>query len=289
MSDDVLDEKSGHRPVPIGAPQPPESLFLTPNRTPRPPWEQRLLATAIPLAASAQAATETPAVSWGVGPSVLLVHGWQGRGTQLGHFVAPLVRTGRRVIAVDAPGHGDSSVGWFTPVAFADALLRLQDEVGPLDGIVAHSMGAVAVMAAARDGLRAARLALIAPIRSFTDVLRRAGRACGYPSDTPAGAEYLTRASEALGRPLADLDLDLDRLGGAPVLLCHDANDATINVHSTRQLARDWPDAAFIETEGLGHEGIIVDPEVIGLIVDHLTAAPRAGTRRSPGAGSAGR
>ena len=211
-------------------------------------------------------------MSWAPGPPVLLVHGWQGRGTQLGQFVGPLVRTGRLVIAVDAPGHGDSPAR-FTPVAFADALLCVKEQFGALDGIVAHSMGAVAVMAAVRGGLRAASLALIAPIRSFTGMVRRSGRSLGYPPGTPDGAEYLRLASQALGRPLADLDLDLGLLGGARVLLAHDADDETVPAASTRQLAQEWPDAAFVETTGLGHAGILADPAVVSAVVSHITAA----------------
>lgn len=254
-----------------------EPLFLAPDRTERPPWERRLLAAATPLRLTA----EVSAASWGAGRPVLLVHGWQGRGTQLGQFVAPLVASGRQVIAVDAPGHGDSPVGWFTPVAFADALLRLKEEAGALDGIVAHSMGAVAVMAAARGGLRTASLALIAPIRSFTGMVRRVGRSLGFPPGTPAGAEYLRLASEALGRPLADLDLDPGPMRGARVLLCHDADDETVPVASTRQLAQDWPHAAFVETTGLGHGGILADPGVVGAVVSHITAVPAASPQPS--------
>jgi pimeloyl-ACP methyl ester carboxylesterase len=257
-----------------------ESLFLAPERTERPPWERRLLAAATPLRLTA----EVSAVSWGAGRPVLLVHGWQGRGTQLGQFVGPLVRAGRRVIAVDAPGHGDSPVGWFTPVAFADALLGVKEESGALDGIVAHSMGAVAVMAAVRGGLRTSSVALIAPIRSFTGMVRRSGRSLGYPPGTPEGAEYLRLASQALGRPLADLDLDLGVMGGARVLLAQDADDETVPAASTRQLARDWPDAAFVETTGLGHAGILVDPAVVGAVVSHITAARATSPSPQPSA-----
>ena len=42
-------------------------------------------------------------------PCVLLVHGWNGRGTQMAGFVAPLIEQGYRVLTLDLPGHGDSS------------------------------------------------------------------------------------------------------------------------------------------------------------------------------------
>src|SRR5690349_22396214 len=45
---------------------------------------------------------------WGSGPAVLLMHGWGGRAEQMLPFVEPLVRAGHRVIAFDAPSHGES-------------------------------------------------------------------------------------------------------------------------------------------------------------------------------------
>src|SRR5215468_8096629 len=47
--------------------------------------------------------------SWGEGPTVLLVHGWGSRGARLHSFVEPLVAAGYRVVAFDAPGHGDTA------------------------------------------------------------------------------------------------------------------------------------------------------------------------------------
>src|SRR5882724_4574089 len=46
---------------------------------------------------------------WGKGPLVVLVHGWNGRASQLGAFVEPLVRAGLQVVAFDAPGPGASA------------------------------------------------------------------------------------------------------------------------------------------------------------------------------------
>lgn len=248
-----------------------ERLFV-PKRTEREQWERRLLAAATPLPLLAA----TPAVSWGAGPPVLLVHGWQGRGTQLGGFIAPIVATGRRVVAVDAPGHGDSPVRTFTPVAFAEALLRIQREIGVLDGIVTHSLGAAATMVALRRGLRTDSLALIAPLRSFTELIRRAGAACGFLPGTSAESDFLGLVGGFLGRPTADLDLDPRPMRGVPVLLCHDAMDRTVPVTSTRQLARAWPHARFVETTGLGHFEILTDPKVAAAVAGHIASASRS-------------
>lgn len=247
-------------------------LFV-PQRTEREAWERALLHSATPVPVDAA----PPAVSWGAGPPVLLVHGWQGRGTQLGSFVEPIVRTGHRVIAVDAPGHGDSPDTLFTPTAFADVLIQVQREVGPLGGVVAHSMGTAAVMVALRGGLRTASLVLIAPLPSFTQLVQRAGAALGIAPGTLAGSDFVRVVEKILGRPVADLDLDPALASRAAVLLCHDATDKTIPVESTRQLARDWPQAVFVETAGLGHFEILAEPSVLSAAAVHIAAASAGG------------
>jgi hypothetical protein len=43
-------------------------------------------------------ARRLPVYSWGSGPTILLAHGWSGRGSQLGAFVEPLVEQGFRLV-----------------------------------------------------------------------------------------------------------------------------------------------------------------------------------------------
>src|SRR5262245_55732801 len=50
-------------------------------------------------------------LAWGSGPTVYLMHGWGGRGSQFGAMVLPLVGAGRRVVMYDAASHGDSDPG----------------------------------------------------------------------------------------------------------------------------------------------------------------------------------
>src|ERR1041385_6579395 len=61
-------------------------LFTTPRRAQRPEAENLLLAKARAFRVDGLAAWR-----WGSGPPVLLVHGWGGRGAQLGAMVSPLV------------------------------------------------------------------------------------------------------------------------------------------------------------------------------------------------------
>src|SRR5262249_35923574 len=87
-----------------------ERAFLTPPRSRRPDTELTLLSTARarPLFVGGR---HIEVWLWGSGPTVLLVHGWGGRGAQLGAFVEPLVTRGFSVVTFDAPGHGASGSG----------------------------------------------------------------------------------------------------------------------------------------------------------------------------------
>src|SRR6185503_15435757 len=112
---------------------------------------------------------------WGKGPLVILVHGWNGRGSQLGGFVQPLVDAGFQVVAFDAPGHGGPRGASSSLVRFADAFDAVVDATRPffqpLAAVVAHSMGGAAVTyALSRRAERSAdaelgspRLVFIAP------------------------------------------------------------------------------------------------------------------------------
>src|SRR5690349_4240764 len=82
-----------------------ERMFLSPRRHARPEREHEWLASA--RRGEVRYRTSLlPTYSWGQGPAVLLVHGWEGRATQLGAFVPALLEAGYRVVAVDMPGHG---------------------------------------------------------------------------------------------------------------------------------------------------------------------------------------
>src|SRR5216117_4462154 len=108
-----------------------ERLFLTPPRPRRPQTEIDLLGTARarPMRVGAR---RIETWVWGVGPSVLLVHGWGGRGAQLGPLVGPLVARGFSVVTFDAPGHGASDTGTVTIPEIIDAIRAVAASRRPL-------------------------------------------------------------------------------------------------------------------------------------------------------------
>ncbi len=104
----------------------------------------------------------------GVGPAVVMCHGFPGLGYSYRHQVKTLAAAGYRAVAPDMPGYGRTDrptiVGEYTNVAVADRLRRLLDALGIHQAVfVGHDFGApVAWTMALRHADRVAGLVLLA-------------------------------------------------------------------------------------------------------------------------------
>jgi pimeloyl-ACP methyl ester carboxylesterase len=242
-----------------------ERMFRTPRRFPRPADEHDRLAQArkflVPHGDRALAAWE-----WGeAGPRVLLVHGWEGRGAQLGAWIEPLTTLGYRVVAFDAPAHGDSPGTATTFFEFADAIAHVAEAVGSLHAIVAHSMGGAATAWAARSRPLAKKYVMIAPPSDLRDFTRDFARAFGL--DDAVRTRMEGRLERLVGHRLADASVEgLAASARGPLLVVHDLGDREVPFERGRAIARAWPDAVLHRTDGLGHRRILRDPEVVRLV-----------------------
>ncbi|MBL8152380.1 MAG: alpha/beta hydrolase, partial [Blastocatellia bacterium] len=122
--------------------------------------------------------------SWGNGDTVLLVHGWEGRGSQLGSFVKPLVNAGYRVVAFDGPGHGDSSGNSSSVVALAESICAVSEQVGKIDTLIAHSVGSAASTLALSKGLKVGKAIYIAPPVGMLKYVQKFAQTVGLSLET---------------------------------------------------------------------------------------------------------
>lgn len=223
--------------------------------------------------------------SFGQGPTVLLVHGWNGRAGQLGFMIDPLVERGLRVVTFDAPGHGDSEGRTASLPEFADAvdavLAHVASPFMPVQAIVAHSMGGAAVTfamsrhtrtpsaeheRALRDPLPARRFAFVAPPVDVRDFVRGFSRMSGLGPETQA--ELARRIESRFSLRLEELHAPtLARELHAPLLVVHDENDREVPLRCGQELAEAWPGARLVVTSGLGHTRILRDPGVVDRLV----------------------
>jgi pimeloyl-ACP methyl ester carboxylesterase len=245
-------------------------LFTTPPRPRRPAAEIELLhaARARPMQVGAR---RIETWGWGVGPSVLLVHGWGGRGAQLGTLVAPLVARGFSVATFDAPGHGASDAGAVTIPEITSAIRAVAESRGPLAAIVAHSVGAAATVRALWDGLDAGAVVLVGPAADLVTPALRFSETFGFSRQV---RERMHRRIEArVGRPWSAFDaVALAPALTTPLLVIHDRGDSEIPWQHGAAIARAWRGAEMLMTEGLGHRRILRDPDVVAAAVAFVAA-----------------
>jgi pimeloyl-ACP methyl ester carboxylesterase len=205
-------------------------------------------------------------------PAVLLVHGWGGRGAQLGTFVAPLLASGRRVVWFDQPGHGQSGRG---PVGLPDmvrAVEALARTHGPFDAAIGHSLGAAALGLALRRHLSLGRVALVSAPSSLCEHTRAFARLLNI---APRVHDAMRRhVEQRFGVRFADIDRldDLARVD-VPALFVHDVHDADVPFEHALRLAARMPRARLARTHGLGHHKIVRDHAVVAEIVRFVAGA----------------
>lgn len=210
--------------------------------------------------------------TWGNGPAVLVAHAWGGRGTQFYEFVAPLVEAGYRVVAFDAPAHGESSGNSADMMSYASVITTVARSLGHVHAIVGHSFGAACTLLAMRDwGLSAHKLVTIGAINHFL-----------YSVD--GFAEWMGASPHVVARALAMFEerhnhrLQWSRLSVAEMLrfnrtstlVIHDEDDHEVPRSHALELQAAAPNARLLLTRGLGHRRILKSPLVIDSVIEFL-------------------
>jgi pimeloyl-ACP methyl ester carboxylesterase len=242
-----------------------EAIFCRPPRHEARAPDDAFLATGRRLSIAWEEGT-LAAWTWGTGPTVLLVHGWGSRAGRFCLLGPALVAAGFRVVAHDGPGHGESPGRRASLPQFADAVRAVADELGPVSGVVGHSLGGAAVALAIRQGLSPESAVLLAAPADVEIFSHRFARRLAIP---PA-------ARLAMQRNLEDrfglrwTEINVARLAAGmrvPGLVIHDASDADVPVADGQAIAGAWPGAELVTTTGLGHRGVLWDGDVIRRVV----------------------
>ena len=249
-------------------------LWFRTHRFPEPHREQRyrIAARQIPFEHNGK---PLAVYAWGEGPTVLLAHGWNGRATQLWGFINPLVDAGFRALALDMPAHGHSAGKSTDLYKMAEAMKAVADGLGPLHGVVAHSVSNAALVMALRDGLKADKVVCISPpahttwmVKSYADALelspKMQSRLCEL-FERDYGTEVWKQTSAG------------ENVNGlcVPALVIHDKDDREVPWEHGEAIAYNWPGARFLSTESLGHRRILRNRKVIAESVEFLRSSTK--------------
>jgi len=213
--------------------------------------------------------------SWGDGPTVLLHHGWNGRGAQLGAFIKPLVAAGFSVVTYDAPAHGESPGRFTNGVELARTIAQVSWRLNGLHAIVAHSLGCMATGYALRQPLPVGRVVFVSPPADMHTYSQMFADTAGLTDqvhnlmrghfETKLGIDWRDFSAESLAA--ADRQL---RGTQTPLLVVHDRLDQQVPWQHGRQYHEVWERSQIYLTERLGHRRILRDEKVVQKVVDFL-------------------
>lgn len=206
------------------------------------------------------------AYRWGdtAHPTILLVHGWSTTARSMSNFLDILLKNNYQVVSYDALRHGSTRGKLSDLAGWADSVQSVMQHIGPVECIVAHSFGGLAVTVASKLGLDTQKLVLVAPIHNITWVADHFAEHLGIPLDIVRKMrDYTWKNNEKnfLKYGTDWNDIVRSKLH-VPTLIIHDNQDREIGIEHSKLLCKTWPWATLRPTDGLGHRKILDDDKV---------------------------
>lgn len=205
----------------------------------------------------------------GAGPTVLLLHGWEGSVHNFQPLAHSLVTRGFRVLMFDFPAHGVSPERRTNALEVHRIVLRLQALQGPFLALVGHSFGGVVAGYSLRHGVHAERLITIGSPTSmdfvldrFSDQVRATGRTIESMKNYISSLLTVDYSTLSLVNAADSLPV-----GG---LVVHDVDDRVIPYSQAESFHQRWDGADLIRTRKLGHSRILKDRKVLDRIIEDL-------------------
>ncbi len=220
-------------------------------------------------------------LAWGSGPTVLMMHGWEGRASQMGAVGLALAEAGFRAVSVEAPGHGREGPRISSLWEFANAVSGFATCEGPLAGFIGHSFGnAGACYAHLRGtlplgsllGSKVKRLVFVSPPGDLNDFFEVLFSLLHLGPDVRRGFVHVMEAGLELPWETTRRCTQL-AAAEVPLLVVHDEGDLDTPMAGAETVVAAWPDSRMLRTTGLGHRRILRDPATLDEIVGFLSGS----------------
>jgi pimeloyl-ACP methyl ester carboxylesterase len=213
----------------------------------------------------------------GAGRRILIVHGFRSASVNFVHVVRALISRNCEVIAFDAPGHGRSKGNTITVIQYRDMIRMILEKLGPVDGILGHSLGCMATAFAVAEWPENKKISLVflaaaADLSELTSMFFRQMKI----SDKQVRNYFMEKIAHLTKNPIEWFTIKRCLLSiKGQVLWIHDLKDRVTPVKDAMEAKElDLPNLQVIFTTGLGHRDIYRDERVVAQAVDFLARSP---------------
>ncbi len=200
---------------------------------------------------------------------ILLVHGWSGRGTQLFKIADELLKAGYSTISFDAPAHGKSPGKTTIMVDFIATILEIDNQFGPFEAAIGHSLGGMSVLNAIKKGLKVNHAVVIGSGDIVEDIMDDfvAKLELKPIISTLLRLHFEKKYQEKMNSYSAFLAAKEIAI---PVLVIHDNNDPEVPVKAGIHIHKYLKNGELLLTDGLGHRKILGNHKVIEKTVQFI-------------------
>jgi len=206
------------------------------------------------------------------GQKILIVHGFSSYSYKFEKYIQPLLKEGFEVLAFDAPAHGLSEGKMINALIYQRFLQTIEQQFAPIHGFVAHSLGglATALLLEQMDLSVNRKLVLIAPATETRSAIK--GFYTLFRIKEPVQVEFEQLIMEMTGKTADHFSIKrVVQSTRLPTLWIHDQGDRICPYADTLPVqSLQLPHIRFMVTEGLGHNKIYRDKEVMSAVIDFL-------------------
>lgn len=183
---------------------------------------------------------------------ILLVHGWESNASRWKKLISRLKKTGKTIIAIDAPAHGLSSGKEFNVPTYAQFIDQIVQKYNPKT-VIGHSIGGNAIAYfQAHYHHTFEKMILIGSPSDFDVILNNYIRILSLNKRIHRSLVNYTKQR---------FNITIDDFSASkfleettiPGIIAHDVDDDVVLFEEGKKIARSWKTAEFISTKGLGH------------------------------------
>ena len=207
------------------------------------------------------------------GQTVLIAHGYASFAYKFEHYITPLLKMGYRVLAFDAPGHGQSEGKHINVVVYQEAIEQIMQQCGPVNHFIGHSLGALTLSMIAEqiDRPNERKFVLIAPATKTTTTFDNFFKMMHFNQVTKNAFINQVLSLTAHKVEYFASDRALANYKG-PLLWVHDQEDLVCPYKDLEEFQKNAPNnVEFLITNGLGHNKVYKTAEVLDQIMAFLT------------------
>lgn len=206
---------------------------------------------------------------WGQGKTIVLQHGWAGKGVQFIELIKVLIEQNFHVVAIDAPAHGNSSGKTTSAFEFAEVIRLVNQKFPAIYAHIGHSMGGLVLLNVLATDDKLNKVIVINTPTKSEAVMNSFLAIIGGSSATGQFIfDYVFKTYQVRFDDLFQPKISTQ--SSKKVLVIHDKKDRQVSFDTIKITKKLLPQAQYYFTEGLGHTRILYDKNVADTVLSYL-------------------